>query len=1065
MIRASARWLRRLAALAMAVAVLGVAAAGLLAWRLSQGPLSLPPLARMIEERAAGLGLAAQLSVGDIALVWEGFGTAVDRPIDLRVADVRLHDAAGATVAEIPEGSVSLGLRALLLGRIEPRAIELRGISLRFERAEDGGVSIDLGAPAERPAEAAADADAGLAETLLGELGVEAERQPRRTWITELQRVRIRGAEFVVIDRQLGATWRVPDATLDLRRADGGVLVALDGAALAGAARVGLSATGRLDADAAGAVDITLDPVAPADLADALPALAPLAALDAPLSATVTVRFAERLALAGGEVAARLGAGRARLPGGGVLPIVSGRAALRVSAGAVTLTEAELVLPGTHGPAPTVRTRATARADGAVWTLEGDAEVDRVAFADLPALWPEGLGTGERAWITGNITAGTVTAARFRLAASVDPVTGAIEPTALAGEMEAEDATVHYLRPMPPVTGVAARATLSLDKLVVVTRGGSLGEIRTTDATIVLSGLDTRPQWADVAVRIESPLPAALELLAHPKLALFARRSPPPKGITGQGELDLALRFPLLDALTVDGIEARANARVRDAAVPDVVLGKSISDGRFTLEATQDGLKIDGTSRLAGLEAGLGYESDFRAGPASQVTERASLRLAPQPGVPAAFGVEAAPFLTGAVGGEARLAIRRDGQATVTLRADLTRARLAVRELGWAKPEGAAASAEGTLRLAGPRLTAAELTRLEGPGLAGRARARFGADGRVERIEVTELRLGETRVSGEVRPPPRAGEPWRIAARGPLLDLSRRPKDTGEAASGAGDTTPPLALDARFERVRLGEGRESRNVAVALHHDGTRMQALDAQGELAERAGFTAALRRVEGGRTLELRSDDAGALLAWLDVIGSMAGGRLALSARYDDTKPSSPLAGEATIEEFRLRDAPAIGRVLQAMTLYGLLEMARGPGLSFSNLVAPFRLDGDVIELRDARAYGPSLGFTAKGTADLARDTLAIEGTIVPAYVFNSLLGHIPLIGRIFSPERGGGVFAATYRVRGPFADPEVSVNPLAALTPGFLRGLFGFLDPGEGGAAPAPAPDPHERSRGGG
>ena len=180
-----------------------------------------------------------------------------------------------------------------------------------------------------------------------------------------------------------------------------------------------------------------------------------------------------------------------------------------------------------------------------------------------------------------------------------------------------------------------------------------------------------------------------------------------------------------------------------------------------------------------------------------------------------------------------------------------------------------------------------------------------------------------------------------------------------------------------------------------------------------------------------------------------------------------ASPLAGEATIEEFRLRDAPAIGRVLQAMTLYGLLEMARGPGLSFSNLVAPFTLDGDMLELRDARAYGPSLGFTAKGTADLAWKTLAIEGTIGPAYLFNSLLGHIPLIGRIFSPERGGGVFAATYRVRGPFADPEVSVNPLAALTPGFLRGLFGFLDPGEGGAAPAPPPepDPHDRSRGGG
>jgi hypothetical protein len=59
----------------------------------------------------------------------------------------------------------------------------------------------------------------------------------------------------------------------------------------------------------------------------------------------------------------------------------------------------------------------------------------------------------------------------------------------------------------------------------------------------------------------------------------------------------------------------------------------------------------------------------------------------------------------------------------------------------------------------------------------------------------------------------------------------------------------------------------------------------------------------------------------------------------------------------------------------------------------------------------------------------------------MINSLLGNIPLFGRIFSPETGGGVFAATFRLQGAMDDPQVSVNPLAALTPGFLRGIFGL------------------------
>ena len=71
-------------------------------------------------------------------------------------------------------------------------------------------------------------------------------------------------------------------------------------------------------------------------------------------------------------------------------------------------------------------------------------------------------------------------------------------------------------------------------------------------------------------------------------------------------------------------------------------------------------------------------------------------------------------------------------------------------------------------------------------------------------------------------------------------------------------------------------------------------------------------------------------------------------------------------------------------------------------------------------------------------------MTGTVVPAYFFNQLLGKLPLVGQIFSPEKGGGVFAARYSVRGKLADPQVGVNPLSALTPGFLREGFGLFLP---------------------
>jgi hypothetical protein len=196
------------------------------------------------------------------------------------------------------------------------------------------------------------------------------------------------------------------------------------------------------------------------------------------------------------------------------------------------------------------------------------------------------------------------------------------------------------------------------------------------------------------------------------------------------------------------------------------------------------------------------------------------------------------------------------------------------------------------------------------------------------------------------------------------------------------------------------------------------------------------------GTRALTATAANAGDLLAGLDVVTSMQGGRLRVTGTYDDTTPDHTLDGTAELTDFRIHDAPALARLLQAMTLYGLVDVVRGPGLGFTRLDVPFRLTETTLTLNDARAFNPSLGLTARGTIDLDLERATIEGTIVPAYFFNSLLGNIPLVGRLFSPEPGGGLFAASYSVRGPLDNPEVSINPLSALTPGFLRGVFGLF-----------------------
>jgi hypothetical protein len=102
-------------------------------------------------------------------------------------------------------------------------------------------------------------------------------------------------------------------------------------------------------------------------------------------------------------------------------------------------------------------------------------------------------------------------------------------------------------------------------------------------------------------------------------------------------------------------------------------------------------------------------------------------------------------------------------------------------------------------------------------------------------------------------------------------------------------------------------------------------------------------------------------------------------------------------------------------------------------------------VVQLDKGRLYGSQLGLTFEGRIDLATETLNLEGTIVPLYGVNWTIGQIPIIGRLLRGSEGEGAFAATYGMRGPLDEPTITVNPLAALAPGFLRDLFSGLREG--------------------
>ena len=83
----------------------------------------------------------------------------------------------------------------------------------------------------------------------------------------------------------------------------------------------------------------------------------------------------------------------------------------------------------------------------------------------------------------------------------------------------------------------------------------------------------------------------------------------------------------------------------------------------------------------------------------------------------------------------------------------------------------------------------------------------------------------------------------------------------------------------------------------------------------------------------------------------------------------------------------------------------------------------------------------MTIQGNMDRSLNNINLSGSVIPAYVLNSLLSKSPLLSQIITGGKHEGIFSVSYTVQGSRANPIVRVNPVSLFTPGFLRKIFDF------------------------
>ena len=1069
------RLLHRLATVALTLTVFVTILAVGLAWRLSSGPIDVGWLAARVEALANEGDGPTRMGIGGAQLGWDGFRHGVGNPLELRLSDIVVSDRADHRLIDIPSAHLTVSLIGLLQGQLVPRSLEMIGPKLRVIRGMNGAFSLDIGSlneaveasPAEsrpleaRPPEAhpagapsADPTDGPTLKTLLEEFArpASSDANNRRGLFSQMRRLVIDRADLTIVDRQLGTTWHAPDANIALTRNPNGGVAGVGTMTLAVGDEVAtLSATALLETGGARTrVDATLTPIAPASLARIAPKLDFLSRIDAPIGLQVELHLGVGLGGTLTRVTARVGTGKLTL-GDGTAQLVEATVIVAASDRRATIETAQLrVQPRPDGPTTLLQVTGTAtRSDGRIEAALTVA-LDQLAFPDLAILWPPTLAKGARPWLLENVTTGMARNGQIDIGLQVDEASGEATVTRVTGALDGDDLTVHWLRPVPPLDrGQARLRVLDPDTLEITVnaarqRGGAKGTgyLTVRSGKVRITGLARRDQIATIQGETTGSLVNAIGLLREPRLRILDKNPIDLRDPSGDVNATISVVVPLENDVRDDEVLTRATVRLSQVRLAGFVADRDIDQGNFEMGVTDDGLTVKGKTLLAGIPVTVDGTMDFRPGPPTQVVRRVVVTGRPTPRQLLAAGLDPANVLSGEIPGTATLIERRNGESEIAVEADLTPVALAVTPIAWTKPAGVPAKGTGRVLVSKGRLKGIDRIVVEGTDLSLRATVDT-TDGKMSLVRLERAVLGRTDAQGIVRLPP-AG-PIGIEVTGGTLDLAAKlSAKTPPLDRNAPDPPPDPAwtIDARFNRVLLAGGRAALSVVGRANNDGRIYRSASIAGLTGPNLPFTFDIGMSGGIRHVGASAVDAGTLLRGLDAVKTLESGRLTLTGKFDDTKRGNPLIGSADIEDFRVRGSVGLGKLLQAMTLYGLLDVLRGPGIGFSKLVAPFSLDGQTLHLNDARAFSSSLGLTAKGRLDLGGERMDVEGTIVPAYFFNSLLGNIPLFGKLFSPETGGGVFAARYSLRGPIQDPDVFVNPLSALTPGFLREIFGIF-----------------------
>lgn len=672
-----------------------------------------------------------------------------------------------------------------------------------------------------------------------------------------------------------------------------------------------------------------------------------------------------------------------------------------------------------------------------------DVAAKSLSAVALPRLWPIFCVPRAKAWLEDHIKGGTVEDAKLSIAIPSDTlvaVNGKTPPlpdNTLSGELTLTNGTVEVLDTLPPLRAMKARAVFGGRHLSVALESGEAdvgdaGTLDVTDGSYAIANFALVPPLQTIEFNVSGPSRAIASLMGRPPLSdAIKGLDLNPNDVTGDADLKVKLDLPMVDHPANTDIHYAITGSIENMSIAKIS-GGELENGDMKLVIEPGLLLMTGKGVFDGLPANI----DLRK--ASDRDMQVAMTVTLDDATRKKKGIDFGDALTGPITADIRQASDTE-DPHFDIDVDLTAARIKDLLPGWQKAAGKSAKVSFSWDPAENGGGVAEDIVLDGGSVALRGEVALTGDNKLRKATMSAIRLSPgDDFQGTFEP---SANGWKIGIRGKQLDarpllamLQKRTKAAGAVTNFAGDIQIDKIIGFNDEALT--------NFDLSLETKATTIRKLDLKGK-SDNGELTASLVPGVGGASqVVAQSSDAGAVMRFLDYYTHLQGGQLDATV----TPVIDNMKGTLVLRSFVVVNEPALGQYRSTLKNSGRSSNdapvpQSSDSAKFTKLHLMFTRTATRVGIVDSVVWGPDVGVSLSGDIDYGGDRVNLTGTFVPAYALNNIFAQIPVLGEILGGGQYGGLFAINFKVAGRIAAPVLTVNPLSAIAPGFLRKIFEF------------------------